>query len=49
MCGGAGDHWLTGGNGNDEFVFAAGFGNDRIVDFHTTPSARITWTSLPSA
>lgn len=31
--GGAGDDVLTGGSGNDSFVFAAGFGRDRIVDF----------------
>ena len=28
---------LTGGNGNDTFVFAAGFGNDLISDFDANP------------
>ncbi len=33
--GGAGNDLLTGGSGDDSFVFAAGFGNDRIEDFAT--------------
>jgi Animal haem peroxidase/RTX calcium-binding nonapeptide repeat (4 copies) len=44
--GGAGDDLLNGGGsadtmiggaGNDRFVFAPGFGNDRIEDFHAKP------------
>lgn len=31
--GGAGDDILTGGSGNDVFVFAPGFGRDKITDF----------------
>lgn len=37
--GGAGDDVLTGGSGKDSFVFAPGFGNDRIADFRTTGSS----------
>jgi spore coat protein A, manganese oxidase len=35
LIGGAGNDSLTGGTGNDTFVFANGFGNDRITDFTT--------------
>ena len=31
--GGAGNDILAGGNGSDRFIFAAGFGHDRITDF----------------
>ena len=33
LTGGAGDDALTGGSGADRFVFAEGFGMDRILDF----------------
>ena len=33
LIGGAGDDVLTGNNGPDTFVFAPGFGHDRITDF----------------
>lgn len=33
LAGGAGDDLLYGGSGNDAFVFAEGFGQDRIADF----------------
>ena len=36
--GGAGSDILTGGVGNDTFVFASGFGTDRITDFDANPT-----------
>lgn len=36
--GGSGDDTLTGAGGNDTFVFAPGFGNDKITDFDADPS-----------
>jgi Ca2+-binding RTX toxin-like protein len=33
LAGGTGNDVLSGGKGADTFVFAAGFGNDRITDF----------------
>jgi len=36
--GGSSDDWLTGAGGNDTFVFAPGFGNDKITDFDADPS-----------
>ena len=39
VTGGTGNDTLTGGAGNDRFVYAAGFGNDRITDFDAGPSA----------
>lgn len=39
LIGGSGNDSLTGGAGNDTFVFAPGFGNDRITDF-TAGTAR---------
>jgi hypothetical protein len=36
--GGAGDDTLLGGAGDDVFVFAPGFGADRIVDFDADPA-----------
>lgn len=33
LSGGAGDDTLSGGAGRDTFMFAPGFGNDRITDF----------------
>lgn len=36
--GGAGDDVMTGGSASDNFVFAAGFGNDRITDFASSGS-----------
>lgn len=33
LIGGQGDDLLVGGQGNDRFVFAPGFGDDRIADF----------------
>ena len=36
--GGSGDDSLTGAGGSDTFVFAAGFGNDKIADFDANPS-----------
>jgi Ca2+-binding RTX toxin-like protein len=38
LVGGDGDDWLTGGDGNDIFVFATGFGRDRIMDFDANPA-----------
>ena len=38
--GGAGNDILTGGSGSDVFVFAAGFGNDRITDFAASGSSK---------
>jgi len=34
LTGGAGNDILTGGLGSDTFVFAAGFGTNKITDFH---------------
>ena len=39
ITGGAGNDTLSGGSGQDAFVFAAGFGNDRIKDFALTGSS----------
>ena len=36
--GGSGDDSLTGAGGSDTFVFASGFGNDKITDFDANPS-----------
>jgi Ca2+-binding RTX toxin-like protein len=36
LIGGAGNDTLAGGSGADVFVFAVGFGIDRIVDFQLT-------------
>jgi Ca2+-binding RTX toxin-like protein len=33
LTGGGGNDVLTGGGGADRFIFAAGFGHDRITDF----------------
>ncbi|MNZ79674.1 Poly(beta-D-mannuronate) C5 epimerase 7 [compost metagenome] len=38
MQGGTGNDSLTGGLGNDVFRFAAGFGQDRILDFDANPA-----------
>ncbi|MDH4560368.1 calcium-binding protein [Pseudomonas sp. BN411] len=38
LIGGAGNDFMTGGLGNDTFVFAAGFGNDNILDFDANPA-----------
>ncbi|BAN49789.1 peroxidase family protein [Metapseudomonas resinovorans] len=38
MQGGVGNDSLTGGLGNDVFRFAAGFGQDRILDFDANPA-----------
>ncbi|SFQ30831.1 calcium-binding protein, partial [Pseudomonas borbori] len=38
LTGGAGNDTLVGGLGNDTFMFAAGFGNDRILDFDANPT-----------
>jgi 3-phytase/alkaline phosphatase D len=38
LVGGAGNDDMTGGAGSDTFVFAPGFGNDRIRDFDTNPA-----------
>ncbi|SFO79680.1 calcium-binding protein, partial [Pseudomonas borbori] len=38
LTGGAGNDTLIGGLGNDTFMFAAGFGNDRIMDFDANPA-----------
>ncbi|MCY1445375.1 Endo-1,3-1,4-beta-glycanase ExsH [compost metagenome] len=38
LIGGASNDSLTGGLGNDTFVFAAGFGNDRVMDFDANPA-----------
>ncbi|WP_137920036.1 peroxidase family protein [Hydrogenophaga sp. 2FB] len=38
LTGGAGNDTMAGGAGNDVFVFAAGFGNDTILDFDATPA-----------
>lgn len=35
LTGGAGDDYMSGGAGTDSFIFAAGFGNDKINDFDT--------------
>jgi len=35
LNGGDNSDTMTGGNGADTFVFAGGFGNDRITDFNT--------------
>ncbi len=37
LVGGNGNDTLTGGAGNDAFQFAAGFGQDRILDFDANP------------
>ncbi|MDH4566536.1 heme peroxidase, partial [Pseudomonas sp. BN414] len=37
LTGGAGNDSMVGGLGNDTFVFAAGFGNDSILDFDSDP------------
>ena len=37
LTGGAGNDTLIGGLGNDTFMFAAGFGNDRVMDFDANP------------
>ncbi|MDA8486155.1 calcium-binding protein, partial [Pseudomonas resinovorans] len=36
--GGTGNDVLTGGLGSDTFMFAAGFGNDSILDFDANPA-----------
>lgn len=36
LVGGRGDDWLTGGAGRDRFIFNAGDGKDRIMDFDAT-------------
>ncbi|NQD93143.1 calcium-binding protein, partial [Pseudomonas sp. CrR25] len=36
--GGTGNDTLIGGLGNDTFMFAAGFGNDSIMDFDANPA-----------
>jgi Ca2+-binding RTX toxin-like protein len=33
LRGGSGDDYLAGGNGNNIFAFAAGFGHDTVSDF----------------
>jgi Ca2+-binding RTX toxin-like protein len=38
MVGGNGNDTMDGGNGNDVFIFAALFGNDRILGFDANPS-----------
>jgi Ca2+-binding RTX toxin-like protein len=38
LNGRGGDDILTGGGGNDRFVFAPGFGQDRIEDFDANPA-----------
>jgi Tol biopolymer transport system component/Ca2+-binding RTX toxin-like protein len=38
VIGGTGDDVMNGGSGTDTFVFAAGFGNDRINGFDANPS-----------
>ncbi|MET0529650.1 MAG: VCBS domain-containing protein [Microvirga sp.] len=38
LTGGAGNDVMDGGSGNDIFVFAAGFGNDRITGFDAAPA-----------
>ncbi|MNF54159.1 Endo-1,3-1,4-beta-glycanase ExsH [compost metagenome] len=38
LTGGVGNDTLIGGLGNDTFMFAAGFGNDRIMDFDANPA-----------
>jgi hypothetical protein len=38
LDGGGGDDWLKGGCGEDSFVFAPGFGQDRIRDFDANPA-----------
>ncbi|MDX1253639.1 MAG: calcium-binding protein, partial [Oceanisphaera sp.] len=38
LNGGLGNDVLVGGLGNDTFIFAAGFGNDRITDFDANPA-----------
>ena len=37
ITGGAGNDRMWGGDDSDTFVFAAGFGNDRIYDFDADP------------
>ena len=39
IIGGVGNDVMTGGGANDTFVFAAGFGSDRITDFNATGNA----------
>ena len=38
LTGGAGNDTLIGGLGNDTFMFAAGFGNDRVMGFDANPA-----------
>ena len=38
LNGGAGDDRMNGGLGDDSFVFAAGFGHDRIIGFDAKPA-----------
>lgn len=38
LTGGAGNDVMNGGSGNDVFVFAPGFGNDRISGFDANPN-----------
>src|SRR5262249_62103681 len=35
LAGGPGNDTLIGGNGNDSFLFAVGFGQDTVADFHS--------------
>jgi Ca2+-binding RTX toxin-like protein len=38
VIGGAGNDTMDGGSGNDAFIFAPGFGNDRVLGFDANPS-----------
>jgi Ca2+-binding RTX toxin-like protein len=38
VIGGAGNDTMNGGPGNDVFIFAPGFGNDRVLGFDANPS-----------
>jgi Ca2+-binding RTX toxin-like protein len=40
LIGGAGNDTMDGGTGSDVFVFAAGFGQDRINNFGATPASQ---------
>ena len=37
LNGGAGNDTMDGGEGSDVFIFAAGFGNDRVLGFDADP------------